>query len=688
MKNALLLSLVSAIAQHVATGQTSQTISVDCSSPTPLAPFWRSVGMTPAEYALRDDEHENVALVGAVPNRGVVQIRTHYLFDLVMVTGFANSTATPSGTELSYEFGRLDHALDLFASVGVAPGFEMMGSPSGLPSLPGSFWNTYSGNGKIYPGHTLALWRQLVADTCVRLISRYGAAAVETWLFESWNEPDSGWGWPAPPSGQDDPALLAYVLYWDATAAGIEDAEAATGARLQYGGTASGKASGDKFYFPAMLDHKAHGVNAFTGAAVRWDFITAHEKGQSTSYVTVLGEWAVSALIRSNPDWSSAVSGLSLSNDEGDPMVGWEQPVAWRGDARYAAIMPKMVNQHLLALADNRTHNNPLGVLSFDGLFMNGVDDSYTGFNMRTMAARFGAPLNTAPFALVRKNGLASFTLLSFLGDHRCAYTGTSTADDVLFANSGVLATTRVGEAAILVYNSADCSNDTSPSLTVAVNVSGLDLPISPADGSVVAVGYAVNDLAAASCPVVAWEAMGAPVLPTPAQLETLRSAAASMTAAVGEPLPVAVGANGLVTLPTSTVPLPGVLLWHIASRAQAPATPDAPIGVTAWIKPANESFVVAGTQEVYVRWNCTSVSRVISRYTIEYSAGTTATPSAATWTVVNAPPFPADVMCSFTHIAPNGDCLYRVTAADYWQRVSAASDVATAIPWPSYIDN
>lgn len=85
------------------------SVSVDCSTTLPLDPFWRSVGLTPAEYVLRDDEHENVALVGAVPNHGVVQIRTHYMLDLVMVTGFANSTSTPSGSVLSYEFGRLDH---------------------------------------------------------------------------------------------------------------------------------------------------------------------------------------------------------------------------------------------------------------------------------------------------------------------------------------------------------------------------------------------------------------------------------------------------------------------------------------------------------------------------------------------------------------------------------------------------
>ena len=324
---------------------------------------------------------------------------------------------------------------------------------------------------------------------------------------------DSGWGWPAPPSGTDDPALLAYPLYWDATAAGVADAEAATGARLRYGGTASGKAARDAWYLPALLDHKADGgVNAFTGAPVRWDFVTAHVKGESTSYVTVQGEWAVSALFRSKPSWAAATAGLSVSNDEGDPMVGWEKPVPWRGDARYAAIIPKMVNQHLLAIRDNATTNNPLGVLSFDGLFLNGIDDSYVGFGERTMAVRFGAPLNTAPFALVRKNGLAAFTLLSMLGNARCAYTGATGAADVLSANSGVLATARAGEAAVLVYNSADCTDDTGPAVAVAVNVTGLDFAPTPADGSVVAVLYAISDATADSSPVLAWQAMGSPV--------------------------------------------------------------------------------------------------------------------------------------------------------------------------------
>jgi hypothetical protein len=63
-------------------------------------------------------------------------------------------------------------------------------------------------------------------------------------------------------TGADDPVLASFVAYWDATAAGVEDAEAATGARFYLGGTASGRAATDAYFLPAILDHKARGVNA------------------------------------------------------------------------------------------------------------------------------------------------------------------------------------------------------------------------------------------------------------------------------------------------------------------------------------------------------------------------------------------------------------------------------------------
>ena len=170
------------------------SVSVDCTaaaSPGALPLFWRSVGYTPASYALRDDELENTALIGAVPRRGVTQVRIHYLYDLIEVLGWLPSAATPSGWALSYNWGALDHAVDFLVASRLSPGFELMGSPLGFPSLPISFWQDYSGNGKVTPSQTQQLWRQLTADVLVHMIQRHGKAEVEAWHLESWNEPVS-----------------------------------------------------------------------------------------------------------------------------------------------------------------------------------------------------------------------------------------------------------------------------------------------------------------------------------------------------------------------------------------------------------------------------------------------------------------------------------------------------------------
>jgi L-iduronidase len=164
------------------------TAAADCSRPlAPLAPFWRSVGYTPATHALRADELENTVLIGAVPRRGVTQVRIHYMLDLVTVLGFAPDAAAPSGWALTYSWGALDFAVDFLVANNLSPGFELMGSPPGFPAVPDAFNNTFNGNGHIYPNQTLAMWRALVGDTLRRSVARYGAAEVATWHLETWN---------------------------------------------------------------------------------------------------------------------------------------------------------------------------------------------------------------------------------------------------------------------------------------------------------------------------------------------------------------------------------------------------------------------------------------------------------------------------------------------------------------------
>jgi L-iduronidase len=483
---------------------------------------------------------------------------------------------------------------------------------------------------------------------------------------------------------ETDPVLLAYVSHWDAMTAGVEDAEAATGASLFFGGTASGGAARDKYFLPSIFNHFSTGVNAYNGRAVRLDYITAHVKGGSTSYGTVVGEWGVSALIRSNPSWIAAgLHKLAVSNDEGDPMVGWEVAEDWRSDARYSSIIPKMIVQHLVTVGDNAT-NNPLGLLSFDGAFMNGAGDTYTGFGQRTMTARFGTPDSRGPFAFVKKSGLAAFTLLSRLGDQRCEYSGAPSGSAVLSSNAGVLATLLApgadpvtgGQATVLVYNSADCNNDTAPALDVGVTLTGLPFTPCPADGSVVAVLF-VLDQDVAHNPAATWGAMNSPATPSAAQLQALWSSAAAMTAAAAAPLPVAVGAQGTVTLPRTPLALPGIAMWHLAAKgASAPAPPPS---LVAYAKAPNASFIVDAT-EVMLRWDCSTASRAVLAYTVQTS---TAGPGGP-WSVVNGAPYPQDISCSYVHLSPTPAAWYRVAAMDYWMRPGTASAAAAAGPWPT----
>ena len=505
------------------------------------------------------------------------------------------------------------------------------------------------------------------------------------------NEPDKGWGWPTI-ANASDPVLAAFVSAWDAAAAGVADAETATSARLRFGGTASGGAASDGYFLPAILSRVASGAsNPYNGKPPRLDYITAHVKGESTSYVTVQGEWAVSALIRSRPAWVAAGLGdLAVSNDEGDPMVGWEKPEDWRGDARYAAIMPKMVNQHLQAIGDNRTRNNPLGLLSFDGAFINGASDTYTGFGERTMTARFGAQRSGGPYAFVRKSGLAAFALLSRTaapGCARCAIAGAPA--DVLAANAGAIATATVAaggepaQVALLVYNSADCAPDTSPAVNVTATLASAPFAPTPADGSVLAVRFTLDQTVSRN-PAATWAGQGAPAIPTPAQLAALWQAAAAMTTTDGAPIPVAVGAGGAIALPAMALALPGLVLWHLADRRTAPAAPAPPPAVEAFVKAANASLLAPGAHEVFVRWACANASRVVLSYAVQVSSGGPGGP----WTTVNGAPFPADISCSFAYAAAANQAegaFYRVAATDYWGRQGTWSAPTAATPWPTW---
>ena len=252
-----------------------------------------------------------------MPHRGIGQVRVHYLLDLVIITGYTGSD--PKNLSLLLDFALLDFALDTMVANQLSPGMELMGSPLGFPEVPDGFYMTSHWNMALTAEETLGLWRQLVRATLIRCIGRYGAAEVAAWNLESWNEADIGWGWPNPHTAA---SLTGWEHYWDASVAGVEDAEAATGVKLRFGGPAIAGGSVSNFLLDFALAHAVNGTNIYTGKPGRLDFISQHVKGGNTTYKITVGELATNDYIKSKYP-AIAARRVPLYNDESDPLVGW-----------------------------------------------------------------------------------------------------------------------------------------------------------------------------------------------------------------------------------------------------------------------------------------------------------------------------------------------------------------------------
>ena len=109
---------------------------------------------------------------------------------------------------------------------------------------------------------------------------------------------------------------------WDATAAGIESVEKKLGVSLKFGGPAVCGGPANNQYLIRVLDHYITGKNVYNGNPARLDYISAHVKGQNSSYHVTAGELAIADYVKSHYP-SIAAKRMELRNDESDPLVGW-----------------------------------------------------------------------------------------------------------------------------------------------------------------------------------------------------------------------------------------------------------------------------------------------------------------------------------------------------------------------------
>ena len=682
----------------------------------PFAHFWRSCGWCPPDphplfgaFFARDDVWQNHALVGSTPHGGIAFVRIHYLLDLLQPANASTPTRHVAGVGLpggyvsrrlralaaagaaagnanaaALDWGALDAAMAALHEQGLSPGFEIMGNPGALADRSDRLFTSFKD-----PAQILG-WRDLTQAVAARYLRRFGAAAVGAWRWESWNEPD----------GQckrnltvgiecDQPSFLAY---WDACAAGLKAAAAeharSIGAEaappLVFGGPA---ADGKKEFLYALVAHCLNGTNAIDGSVGCGGtpaFLNAHLKGRASSQRIVDLEkpiaQTVTAMVAGTP-----LAAAAWGNDEADPLVGWSHLYEWRADARYAALVPRVVAQHQAEMVE-AVGVLPAGgydVLSNDNGFLPYADNGAATFFQRTLVARWALNASATPnatrdsFELVRKPVLNAMALLARLGD--TAYdASTGGGGGVLPASTATLgllgtsrgfggsgAATTTAELAALVYNSDDSAAPTADPSTRASVALRFNLTVAAAArlGADARVALFRLDQSHGNA-YATWQAMGLPKLPTPQQFSLLREAA-EVVVEPGYPAPFDNAAAVVFD-----VPRPGIVLAHVCAKpAVAPAAPT-----NVRLHLPGRAWDGAPTQKLLVLWDAENdaTHRCISTFAVRCGAlGRVNVADTIFTSFAHAQDYPAG------DGGPSGAaCCYSVSAIDYWGRSSAPSAI------------
>lgn len=113
---------------------------------------------------------------------GFRRIKLHNLFDDALRV----YSLEPDGRAI-YNFFFLDRALDFVSSLGLTPMLELSFMPEALAKDPKRLLFHY----RVSEPNNLDRWVELVRTLLQHLKERYGAAALQSWQFSVWREPDT-----------------------------------------------------------------------------------------------------------------------------------------------------------------------------------------------------------------------------------------------------------------------------------------------------------------------------------------------------------------------------------------------------------------------------------------------------------------------------------------------------------------
>jgi xylan 1,4-beta-xylosidase len=467
----------------VAAGEVEH-LSIDAHAPGRAFPhFWETTfGSGRAVLALRATYQRDLAMMR--PATAIGYVRFHGLLDddVGLVGGNAALFYDkPSAARSPYNFSYVDQIYDALLAHGVRPFVELDFMPKALaanPDMLHSFW--YHPN--VSPPGSYAAWDRLIRALARHLVARFGIDEVSQWYFEVWNEPNLDfWG--------GAPRQQSYFKLYDHTARALKSVSF----RLRVGGPATAQAA----WVSAFLAHVAK-----VGAPI--DFVSTHVYANDTAD-NVFGTdekigrqtmvcRAVSKVHREVE--SSPYSHLPLMMSEFNASYANEPDVT---DTPYMG--PWMAST--IAQCDGLVQ--AMSYWTFSDVFEEGGvirSPFYGGFGL---IAEDDIP----------KAAFNAFTLLHKLGDVRL--------DNA--THSALITRTPTGALAIALWNYArpdgTGSRYTPPPATRPLRT--FDITIRGISSAATATLWRVDDRHGNV--LQAYDAMGRPAWPTPAQIAILRKA-------------------------------------------------------------------------------------------------------------------------------------------------------------------
>jgi xylan 1,4-beta-xylosidase len=267
------------------------TISVDArTSIGDYKPVWNYFGADEPNYTYAPSGTKLLKELSSIDPGLPVYFRAHNLLTSGDGSGSLKWGSTgvysekPDGTPI-HNWTITDRIFDNFKAAGITPMVEIGFMPEALSTHPEPYRHSFPKGdiftGWSYPPKDYAKWRALIVAWVTHLHERYGAA-VDSWLWEVWNEPDIPYF---------HGAEKEYENLYDISTGAVREVlpQAKVGGPAVTGPYPQQDATKNSPFLREFLEHCAHGVNADTGkSGVPLDFISFHPKG-SPKFIAATG---------------------------------------------------------------------------------------------------------------------------------------------------------------------------------------------------------------------------------------------------------------------------------------------------------------------------------------------------------------------------------------------------------------